>query len=146
MPIAVFYLLCKLFYDGIGGLVRKAHEVKPLPLCAECVHATSSIARMRGVPSPAPMGAEYVRSRWMFSIAPIILRETRRCALVRLVLCGRSYPRNDLAGAVRPRRRNRGEETFIGGGQEQWDWRSGPWPSLTVAQTQSDGRWRGAGP
>jgi len=39
VPFAVFYLLCKFLYEGVRGFLRKAREVKPAPLCADCIHA-----------------------------------------------------------------------------------------------------------
>jgi hypothetical protein len=39
MPLAVLVLIFKFGAEIVRGLVRKMREVKPLPLCADCLHA-----------------------------------------------------------------------------------------------------------
>lgn len=39
MPLAVFVLIFKFIVEVVRALVRKAHEVRPQPLCVDCLHA-----------------------------------------------------------------------------------------------------------
>jgi hypothetical protein len=39
MPLAIFVLIFKFVVEVVRALVRKAREVKPQPLCVDCLHA-----------------------------------------------------------------------------------------------------------